>query len=184
MLLRRQLSKLMRFLAGPTPPRPLPVIQPLLTLSVTLPQSTSPRCLNPDVFFTKHYLVPFRRRFPHGGWKHGLTLALYLAAWLIGFSFLVRANSFLASTEPAGEGGVQALSCTSTFWTANDGCGLNGESCLPSNLTEPISFRCPAGCSSQIVYNPRSIGALRPDYVPLIVGGGQPAGSELIYRAE
>ncbi|CDZ98196.1 LCCL domain [Phaffia rhodozyma] len=185
------IGRAQRFIAGPSPPHPLPSIQPLLTVSISLPSSSRNRPINatrqsfhPDTWFTAHYLQPFRRRFPHGGWKHATLLAVFLASWIIGFSFLIRANSFLPSTEPEASGGVQVLSCTSTFWTSRDSCGLDGATCMPSNISEPIGFRCPAGCASQIIYNTRAVGDLQPDYVPFIIGGGQSEESELVYRGD
>jgi hypothetical protein len=35
-----------------------------------------------------------------GPFKHGVLVGVFLAAWLVGFAFLVRANSFQSSTTP------------------------------------------------------------------------------------
>lgn len=53
-----------------------------------------------------------------------------------------------------------------------------GIQCLSSGS---LTFRCPGGCATQLIYNPRAIGNLLPDLVPLVIGGGE---EPPIYRAE
>lgn len=66
----------------------------------------------------------YGRRNP---WKKGAVVGLFLCCWIVGFAFLVRKNSYLSRTEPSlGGNGVNVLGCTSTFWSGNDGCGLDG----------------------------------------------------------
>ncbi|KIY45754.1 hypothetical protein FISHEDRAFT_66807 [Fistulina hepatica ATCC 64428] len=90
--------------------------------------------------------------------------AVFCAAYIISLSFFIRTQSFLTPSS-------SYIGCTSTYWLANDGCGLNGEECEPfSNST--FDFRCPSQCMSVILQNPRTIGAEEMAYVPLIVGGG------------
>jgi hypothetical protein len=92
-----------------------------------------------------------------------LLLALG-AAYIIGFAFFSRAQSFLTPAS-------SWIGCTSVYWSANDGCGLNGEFCEPfTNLT--FDFRCPAQCDIVTLENPRAVGAQQVVYEPLIVGGG------------
>ena len=95
------------------------------------------------------------------------------AAWIVGFAFFSRAQSFLIPPD-------SFITCTSTYWAANIGCGLNGNDCLPSEYST-FDFRCPAQCSSVILQNPRTIGAEEMAFVPLIVGGGD---ANRTYRAD
>ena len=49
-------------------------------------------------------------------------LAILVAAYIIALSFLIRAQYFLVPSDAW-------LGCTSTYWLANDQCGLNGDAC-------------------------------------------------------
>lgn len=88
-------------------------------------------------------------------------------------AFLVRTSSFLTPAEAY-------ITCTSTYWAANDGCGLNGEDCIPSDFSV-FEFRCPAQCKAVTLANPRFIGNGEVDHVPLVVGGGD---TNKTYRAD
>jgi hypothetical protein len=93
---------------------------------------------------------------------------LFVVAYIIGLAFLSKVQSFDTPAE-------NFIGCTSTFWSRNDECGLNGELCggVPDiNTTNTIDFRCPAQCESTILQNPRTVGNEQIAYVPLIVGGG------------
>ncbi|KAI0830722.1 hypothetical protein BC628DRAFT_1355313 [Trametes gibbosa] len=84
--------------------------------------------------------------------------------YIIGFAFFARAQSFLTPAD-------SFIGCTATYWSANDGCGLDGQACGPfENAT--FDFRCPAQCNSVILQNPRTVGDEQVEFVPLIVGGG------------
>jgi hypothetical protein len=86
------------------------------------------------------------------------------AAYIISFAFFSRAQSFLTPAS-------SWIGCTSVYWSAHDGCGLNGEYCEPfTNST--FDFRCPAQCDIVTLLNPRTVGAQQVVYQPLIVGGG------------
>jgi len=93
--------------------------------------------------------------------------------YIIGFAFFARAQSFLTPTDAF-------ITCTSVFWTANNGCGLDGQLCTPF-VNSTFEFRCPAQCSKVILQNPRTIGDQQMDLVPLIVGGGDAEGT---YRGD
>ncbi|KAF5384916.1 hypothetical protein D9615_001400 [Tricholomella constricta] len=95
------------------------------------------------------------------------------AAYIIGFSFFSRAQSFL--TPPS-----SYIGCTATYWASNNNCGLNGALCGPfSNST--FDFRCPARCDSVILQNPRTVGNEQVVFQPLIVGGGD---AQKTYRGD
>ena len=98
------------------------------------------------------------------------TLAV---AYIIGFAFFSRAQSFLTPAD-------SFIDCTSVYWSEDAGCGLNGELCAPFN-NSAFAFRCPAQCSSVVLQNPRTVGNQEVDYVPLIVGGGDHNGT---YRGD
>ncbi|TDL28594.1 LCCL domain-containing protein [Rickenella mellea] len=91
-------------------------------------------------------------------------LLLLCAGYIVSFAFFTRAQYYLTPS-------ASLISCTATYWLANDQCGLNGQSCIPTN-TSAFDFRCPAQCKDVTLANPRTIGAGQLDHVPLIVGGG------------
>jgi len=99
------------------------------------------------------------------------ALVSYLFVWFVLFVAVVHYSSFADSVE-----GLQPvhLTCTSSFWLKNGGCGLDGEECLPfDNNTLP--FRCPANCiSSGRVLNPRAVGAELVSYTNFVIGGPSP----------
>lgn len=86
------------------------------------------------------------------------------AAYIISLSFIVRAQWYTIPAE-------SFITCTSTYWVQNDGCGLNGDLCTPFSNSS-FDFRCPSQCNSLILENPRAVGNELVDFVPLIVGGG------------
>lgn len=130
-------QKAVRFLQGPSPPRPLPSIGNGLSLSITVPSGK--HSVNPDLWWSRTYLSRFRRAFPPGSYRHGALLFVFFAAWIIAFAFLVQANSFLSATVPSDGTSVQTLGCTDTFVSANDGCGLNLEDV---SAFSPLIFVC------------------------------------------
>ncbi|KAF9056516.1 LCCL domain-containing protein [Panaeolus papilionaceus] len=86
------------------------------------------------------------------------------AAYIIGFAFFSRSQSFLTPSN-------SFISCTATYWLANDGCGQDGTTCGPFDEST-FDFRCPAQCSNVILQNPRTVGDEQIAFKPLIVGGG------------
>ncbi|KAF8634425.1 hypothetical protein AX15_000876 [Amanita polypyramis BW_CC] len=85
-------------------------------------------------------------------------------AYIVGFAFFSRAQSFITPAD-------SYIGCTSTYWLAKDGCGLDGNLCGPFN-DGTFDFRCPSRCDNVILQNPRTVGDEKVAYVPLIVGGG------------
>lgn len=98
---------------------------------------------------------------------------LLVVAYIIGFAFFTRAQWFLTPSS-------SFVDCTSVFWTENAGCGLNGELCAPFTNTS-FDFRCPAQCGSVLLQNPRLVGDVELDFVPLLVGGGD---TQKTYRGD
>ena len=111
-------------------------------------------------------LEPLLIRFTH--WFTNPWLFVVLAIkYIIGFAFFARAQSFLTPPE-------SFIGCTTAYWRALDSCGLDGVNCMPRFANATFDFRCPAQCSSVVLQNPRTIGDSQVDFVPLIVGGGDP----------
>ena len=101
-------------------------------------------------------------------------LLLFLVpAYIISFAFFSRVQSFLTPAS-------SFISCTSTYWLPDNGCGLDGTACAPFNDSS-LDFRCPAQCSTVILENPRTVGNEQVSFVPLIVGGGDANGT---YRGD
>ncbi|KAM0475363.1 hypothetical protein ACHAPX_007117 [Trichoderma viride] len=96
------------------------------------------------------------------------TVFLYFSVWLITF-VLVKRQETIASTV-AGWGQSQPISCGDTYWSAGNGCGLDGNDCRPFNGSG-FAFQCPASCDSYHVLNPRAVGDQEIIYRSLVIGG-------------
>jgi hypothetical protein len=96
-------------------------------------------------------------------------------------SYLKSSLAFFARAQWYQTPADDFADCTSSFWQANNGCGLNGNLCGPFNSSELLQFRCPAACPSVILANQRAVGDLEVIYQPLVVGGGD---SESTYRGD
>ncbi|TFK30791.1 LCCL domain-containing protein [Coprinopsis marcescibilis] len=100
--------------------------------------------------------------------------AILTIGYIVGMAFLARAQAYMIPPEAS-------WGCVGTFWAANSQCGLDGQDCLPMNTSETFDFRCPPGCQSGILQNPRTVGAEEVSFVPLLIGGGDP---NITYRAD
>lgn len=107
----------------------------------------------------------------------------YFAAWILTFA-LVYWQGQLAS-EIQGWGEPAEIGCGATYWSKNNGCGINGVDCRPFDNSS-FAFRCPANCASYRVLNPRAVGDQEIVYAPLIVGGPSDPSNELnpVYRGD
>lgn len=173
----RRVSQALLYGRGPYPPVPLPrksiiwptrgqfvltwtpAPKPFLNLSVPAP-------LHMTMGWPEYVSVPVETWFIRKTMPFARTwlMLFFGAGYIVALSFLARAQWF---TIPADS----FVTCTSTYWQQNDGCGLDGESCAPfSNVT--FDFRCPSQCTPVILLNPRAVGAEMVDFVPLVVGGG------------
>ncbi|BGP13769.1 hypothetical protein JCM10213v2_001707 [Rhodosporidiobolus nylandii] len=105
------------------------------------------------------------------------TTPIFLLAWLLGLTFLARKSFFTSSTAV---GAPTWIDSTTTFWSRNDGCGLNGTACEPFSDSSLV-FRCPAATLSAKLLNQRAVGPLEVIYQPLVVGGFD---TQATYRAD
>jgi len=106
-------------------------------------------------------LLRFTRRFT-SPW----LLVLLVPAYIIGLAFIVKTQFYEVPSDAL-------VTCTSTYWLANDQCGLDGEGCISVSADQTTyEFKCPSQCESVILLNPRTVGNEAVDNVPLIVGGG------------
>ncbi|KAH7885912.1 hypothetical protein F5I97DRAFT_2023720 [Phlebopus sp. FC_14] len=159
--LYRTVKRVLTYIRGPRPNVNLPDPIPLLGRSYNIRGHTANVAFEPA-------LLRFTRPFT-ASW---LFVAL-AAAYIISLAFLARAQWYLTPAS-------SFVDCTSVYWTENAGCGLDGEACAPFSNSS-FDFRCPAQCSSVVLQNPRMVGNLEVDYVPLIVGGGD---SQRTYRGD
>ncbi|KAI1421917.1 hypothetical protein F5Y12DRAFT_663091 [Xylaria sp. FL1777] len=145
----------------------------------------TPRIWKIDPFFPKIQHAPLRlldRVLPAK--RHRLWLFFaYFGAWILTFA-LVFWRSQVAS-EINGWGEPSDISCVASYWSKNNGCGIDGVDCRPFDNSS-FAFRCPAGCASVRVLNPRAVGDQEINYVPLIVGGPPDPSNELnpFYRGD
>ncbi|OKL63846.1 hypothetical protein UA08_00437 [Talaromyces atroroseus] len=151
-----------RWIKGPDPPHDL-LFQPLFPKFQELP-----------VRFLDRYA-------PRKAHKVTLLLSVYVLWLLPWFITLVKSNS---SGRIEGFGRPQAISCTASYWSAGNGCGLNGNDCRPFSASH-FAFRCPANCRSVILQKEQTIGNQTLNYQSLVVGGPEPDSSDPgIYRAD
>ncbi|KAL4886216.1 LCCL domain-containing protein [Aspergillus karnatakaensis] len=150
------------FIKGPDPPYPL-LLNPLFPQVQELP---------------RRYLD---KLFPKRKHKISLLLLLYFA-WFLPWTIL-----FLHSRSAgyiAGYGRPLTLSCSTTFWSYGNRCGLNGNDCRPFTAAS-TPFRCPANCHDAKMLEPYTIGNETISYRGLVVGGPEPGSDEMgIYRAD
>lgn len=132
------LRKTAIYIRGPSPP---------LTLQPTplLDRTYSFRNVNLSINLESRWL---RLTRPYNSTP---LLVLLGVVYIISLAFLVRANWFLVPADAF-------TGCTAAFWSAKDGCGLDGQDCRPFNTSTPIDFRCPASCTSTKLLNIRTVG--------------------------
>ncbi|KAJ8594851.1 hypothetical protein M405DRAFT_760088 [Rhizopogon salebrosus TDB-379] len=154
-------TRIVTYIRGPRPKVNLPDPVPSLGRTYTIRGRQFTIAIEPAIIrFTHSLTAPW-------------LLVLLAAAYIISFSFFVRAQWYLTPAS-------SFVECTSVYWTENAGCGLNGTLCAPFSNSS-FDFRCPAQCSSVVLQNPRLVGNVEVDFVPLIVGGGD---NQKTYRAD
>uniref|UniRef100_A0A0W0FGN8 LCCL domain-containing protein n=1 Tax=Moniliophthora roreri TaxID=221103 RepID=A0A0W0FGN8_MONRR len=166
-VLHARLSRIVRYLRGPRPKVDLPANLELLDPKPLLHITLKARSLHIDLPLESSFIRVTRPLT--SPW----LFSMLAIAWIIGFAFFTRAQSFL--TPPS-----SFIDCTSTYWLGKNGCGLDGQGCAPFNDSS-FDFRCPAQCSNVILQNPRTVGNEQIAFVPLIVGGGD---EERTYRGD
>jgi hypothetical protein len=116
--------------------------------------------------------------------RHRLYLFFaYFAAWILTFALVYWRGE--ATSEIEGWGEPSDIGCGASYWSKNNGCGINGVDCRPFENSS-FAFRCPANCDMYRVLNPRAVGDQEIVYAPLIVGGPTNPSSEAnpIYRGD
>ncbi|KAI1145739.1 hypothetical protein F4825DRAFT_233097 [Nemania diffusa] len=116
--------------------------------------------------------------------RHRLWLFLaFFAAWILTFAIVFWQGQVASEIEGWGE--PSDIGCGATYWSKNNGCGIDGVDCRPFTNSS-FAFRCPASCASYRVLNPRAVGDQEIDYAPLIVGGPPDPANELnpVYRGD
>ncbi|KAI0800865.1 hypothetical protein C8Q74DRAFT_1192364 [Fomes fomentarius] len=150
-----RVQRVWRYVRGPRPKVDLPEPTPFLSLTLYGGRRHHTVALEPVLIrFTRHFTKPW-------------LFVVLAAAYIIGFAFFIRAQAFLTPAD-------SFIGCTATYWVALDGCGLDGSNCMPFD-NSTFDFRCPAQCSKVVLQNPRTVGDQQVDFVPLIVGGGDPS---------
>lgn len=96
------------------------------------------------------------------------AIFLYFSIWVITFVLVKRQETIASTVE--GWGQSQPISCGDTYWSAGNGCGLDGNDCRPFNGSG-FAFQCPASCESYHVLNPRAVGDQEVIYRPMVIGG-------------
>ncbi|KAI2602037.1 hypothetical protein GGR54DRAFT_555753 [Hypoxylon sp. NC1633] len=107
----------------------------------------------------------------------------YVAVWIVVFAIVLWRGQ--VASEVGTYGTPTDIGCGTTYWSSNNGCGLDGVDCRPFNGSA-FAFRCPSNCASYRALNPRAVGDQEVIYAPLIVGGPpDPANEENpIYRGD
>jgi len=116
--------------------------------------------------------------------KHRIWLFMFwVAMWIVTFALVMR-QGFLVSEIP-GWGTPVKISCGSTYWSGDNGCGLDGNLCRPF-VDGGFAFKCPASCESYKVLNPHAVGNQEVVYEPLVIGGlsAGSADGNAIYRGD
>lgn len=97
-----------------------------------------------------------------------ILLLVFYSCWITCFSLTLRASTFASEIE--GLGVPVQISCTASYWSPKNYCGLNGNDCRPFNGSG-FAFKCPANCAETMLLNPHAVGAQEINYRPLVVGG-------------
>ncbi|KAI2793962.1 hypothetical protein POX_a00551 [Penicillium oxalicum] len=160
--LRKAGRATVKWIKGPDPPHTL-LLRPLFPRVQELPAQ---------------YLDHF---FPKRKQKLALLIFLYVA-WFVPWSLVILHSRSSGYIE--GYGKLQTLSCGTTFWAFDNGCGINGNDCRPFSAST-LAFRCPANCRDWKLLEPHVVGNQTFNYQPLVVGGPVSGSRDsAIYRAD
>ncbi|KAJ2973717.1 hypothetical protein NUW58_g8866 [Xylaria curta] len=145
----------------------------------------NPRIWKIDPFFPAIQHAPLRlveRVLPAK--RHRLWLFFaFFAAWILTFALVFWQGQLASEIEGWGE--PSDIGCTASYWSKNNACGIDGVDCRPFENSS-FAFKCPGGCASTRVLNPRAVGDQEILYAPLIVGGPPDPSNELnpVYRGD
>ncbi|KAI0968535.1 hypothetical protein F4678DRAFT_192954 [Xylaria arbuscula] len=144
-----------------------------------------PRIWKIEPFFPRIQHVPLRLvdRVLPGKRRRMWFFFAYFAAWILTFALVYWHGQSVSEVDGWGE--PSDISCGVTYWSKNNGCGVDGVDCRPFDNSSFL-FRCPASCASYRTLNPRAVGTQEINYAPLIVGGPPDPSSESnpIYRGD
>lgn len=136
--------------------------------------------------FPKFQLAPIRLldRYAPKRWHRVALLGALYFSWLLCFITILNQSQFTENIPGYGE--PTDISCTATFWSKNNGCGVDGADCRPFQ-NDTLVFRCPSDCAKTQVLNPYAVGDQVIVYQPEVIGGprdlSNPVGSA-IYRGD
>ncbi|ORX40876.1 hypothetical protein BD324DRAFT_575252 [Kockovaella imperatae] len=136
--------------------------------------------IQPDPSFSIHLALPRRSwhlplddRLRAFSKRFCPTWLLYpfLALWCMAFILLIRQQYYV--------GNIGVISCDAAVWAdwPPDTCGIDGFACL--DQLEEGTYRCLGGCQGVPLGNPRWVGGVSVDGIPLVIGG-----NDSIYRAD
>ena len=157
---RRVVSAVVKWSYGPPNPRPYK-IKPLFPTIQEYPLRLVDRYL------------------PKPKWRFWFMF-FYLSIWLVTF-VLVKRSGYVES-QIDGWGEPQDIDCGVTYWGKGNTCGFEGTDCRPFS-NSGFAFRCPAGCLSYNVLNPRAVGDQEINYSTFVIGGESESGN-LTYRGD
>ncbi|SGY25253.1 BQ5605_C018g08594 [Microbotryum silenes-dioicae] len=143
------------YLRGPSPPWIETAVRPLWSQG--------------ELFFNRKLAFMQRRR--------RFITPIFLLVWLIAFVVLVRESFFNSRTNV---GTPEFILGTSSFWSKDDGCGLNATGCAPF-INSSLVFRCPSQTLDVELLNNRAVGDQEIIFQSLVVGGGD---AQSTYRAD
>jgi hypothetical protein len=160
---RRRLARVVRTILGPAKPTPndeLPRPSPSVSLSCVLPRTSYRLSTDTPIYnlsrryHLRYLLIP--------------TLLLWCTANIL----LIRQQYFFPSSP-------EIADCTSALWNdwPPDTCGVNATACAPELVSQEV--RCLGGCGEATLGNPRWVGDVKVNGVPLLIGGGDESG---VYR--
>lgn len=132
------------------------------------PPNPQPYRIKPLFPAVQEYPLYLMERFLPGRKRRFWALFFYFSIWLITFVLLKRDGTL--ATEVEGWGTPEVITCGTTYWSAGNMCGVDGNNCRPFNGSG-FPFRCNAKCEGTHLLNPRAVGDQEINYRPLVVGG-------------
>ena len=181
---RRRLTRTKQWVFGPDQncKVALPDYLPVPTTRMQVQATVKTRSCGP--FNIDSWLVDFNNR-----WRLRRLLLPFLAAWAVGFIFLVRAHWYTCSAnalDPSTNGpreGPTSIGCTAAYMQSfpPNACGLDGSDCdVEITSSRKEMYRCFAGCGDDRgakLGNERIIGNETINHIAMVIGGGDDLGT-------